>query len=212
MSNIEYINLLPDSIYKTDPGSTNYKLWKLFADQMDELDAVFTDLSLLADYSSRSGAALDLVGKILRESRQGRADSDYIKYLYIAIKKYLSNGSIPDLTEICNLLLGDEFIYIRDMNHEANDDNGEESFLDGSWYLTGDKYMSLDSSNPDLTWLDGSWLLDGSNYLSGDVYQYALFEVVVASSTSDTVYSILAEMIRTCRMPGIAARIRKSEE
>jgi len=72
--------------------------------------------------------------------------------------------------------------------------------------------MSLDSGNPDLTWLDGSWLLDGSNYLSGDVYQYALFEVVVASSTSDAAYSILAEMIRTCRMPGIAARIRKSEE
>lgn len=212
MSNLEHIQLLPDSIFQTDSGSNNYKLWKLFAEEMDGIDNVFNDLSLLADYPSRTGAVLDLLGKILRESRRGRADADYIRFLYIAIKKYLSNGSIPDLTEICSLLLGDEFIYIRDLNYEANEDCIDEAFLDGSWYFDDTAYLSLDSENPDLTWLDDSWYLDGGNYLSGDIYQPGLFEVVIAESVTDSMCEILGEMIRTCRMPGIAAQIRKLEE
>ena len=208
MSNIDYISLLPNSIYNIDSGSANYTLWKLFADQMDEIDAVFSDLSLLADYPSQEGVLLDLIGKILRETRQGRSDQEYVRFLYIALKKYLSSGSIPDLNEICNLLLGEDFRYIRDLNFGTGEN---DLMLDGSWYLDDSTYLSGDEGNPDITWLDGSWYLDGSNYLSGDIYQPRLFEVVVNAGIDASLISTLTVLITSCRGAGIKALIRELE-
>ncbi|HPA72982.1 MAG TPA: hypothetical protein PKY31_11980 [Spirochaetota bacterium] len=208
MSNIEHITLLPNSIYEIGAGSVNYKLWKLFSDQMDELDAVFSDLSLLADYTTQEGVLLDLIGKILRENRQGRSDQEYIKFLYIALKKYLSSGSIPDLNEICRLVLGDDFRFIRDLNFGTGEN---DLMLDGSWYLDDSTYLSGDEGNPDITWLDGSWYLDGSNYLSGDIYQPRLFEVVVNAGIDASLMSTLTVLITSCRGAGIKALIRELE-
>lgn len=208
MSNIDHMTLLPNSIYKTGPESVNYKLWTLFADQMDELDTVFSDLALLADYPSQEGVLLDLAGKILRENRQGRSDQEYIKFLYIALKKYLSSGSIPYLNEICSLLLGDDFRFIRDLNFGTGEN---DLMLDGSWYLDDSTYLSGDEGNPDITWLDGSWYLDGSNYLSGDIYQPRLFEVVVNAGIDASLMATLTILIKSCRGAGIKALIRELE-
>ena len=122
MSNINLIKKLPDSIFAIDESSNNYKLWKLFAFYMDELDEVFNTLKLMSDINKNSGTVLDMIGKILRQDRRGWGDDKYIQYLYVEIRRFQCSGSIPDLNEICILLAGDEFRYIRDMNEPESED------------------------------------------------------------------------------------------
>lgn len=205
MSNLNLIEKLPDSIYRIEPGSNNYKLWNLFSDFMDELNVVFSVLKLMTDIKSNSGAVLDLIGKILRQKRQGWGDDKYIQYIFVAIRKFQSSGSIPDLNEICQLLIEDDFWYIRDMNYPELED---AFWLDGSTYLYGDEYLSGEINNPDAVYLNGEEYLDGSFFLSGDICQPRFFEVVASNTLSSDTLTFIDEIINSCKGGGIKYRIR----
>ena len=204
MSNLELINKLPDSIYSIDQDSNNYKLWKLFAGQMDELDELFSVIRLVSDVRNNSGATLDLLGKILRSTRRGWGDQEYMKHLLVAIRKYQCDGSIEDLNEICTILLDDDFRYIRDLNEP---DYIGGMYLGGSFYLDGDSYLCGYNENPDAVFLDAGLYLDGSWYLSSDICQPRFFEVVVSSLSSNTLL-LISEIIKSCKGGGIKHRIR----
>ncbi len=206
MSNLNLIDKLPDSIFATGTSSNNYKLWKLFSYFMDELDEVFAALKLMTDIKSNSGAMLDLIGKILRQKRQGCGDDKYIQYLFVAIRKFQCSGSIPDLDEICRLLIEDDFLYIRDMN----DPELEDAFwLDGSIYLYGNEFLSGEVNNHDAVYLNGEEYLDGSFYLSGDICQPRFFEVVVSNTLSSDTLTFINEIINSCKGGGIKYRLKE---
>lgn len=208
MSNLDLLEKLPDSIFATNPGSNNYKLWKLFSFFIDELDEVFLSLKLMTDVATGSGVVLDLIGKILRQKRQGWGDDKYIKYLFVAIRKFQCSGSIPDLNEICRLLIENEFYYIRDMNYPELED---AFWLDGSIYLGGDEFLSGETNNPDAVYLNGEEYLDGSFYLSGDICQPRFFEVVLSNTLSSDTLDFINEIIHSCKGGGIKYRIRLEE-
>ncbi len=208
MSNIDLIEKLPDSIFAIGSSSNNYKFWKLFSYFMDELDEVFAKLKLMSDIKSNSGAVLDMIGKILRQKRQGWGDDKYILYLFVAIRKYQCSGSIPDLNEICRLLAEDEFQYTRDMNEPELED---AFWLDGSVYLDGSGYISGDINNPDSVYLNGEEYLNGSFYLAGDICQPRFFEVVFSNTLSNTTLTFISEIINSCKGGGIKFRIRTEE-
>lgn len=203
---IDYIELLPDSIYDTNSGSNNYKLWSLFAEQMEELDTAFNDIADLLNYSNLSGAALDLIGKIIRESRQGRVDSEYIKYITISVMKYMSTGAIEALNQICRMVLGENFLYVREL-YEAQ--GSDIILLDGFYYLDGSVYLCGAAESPGALFLDGSWFLNGSDYLKGDIYQPAFFEVVVITGTSTELKTFIVDVITKARGAAIKFRIRE---
>ena len=186
MSNLELINKLPDSIYANNPESNNYKMWKLFAVFMDEIDQVFNVISLMSDPQLNSGIALDLLGKILRQKRLGWGDSNYIKYLLIAMKKYQSSGSIEDLNSICGLLAGDDFRYIRSLYEEAE--------------LPTDNF-----------WFDGEFWLDGGQYLSGDIIQASFIEIVFSTNISPDLLASISTVIQQCKVGGVKYRIRTED-
>lgn len=203
---IDYIELLPDSIYATDSGSNNYKLWGLFAAQMEELDIVFNDLSIILNYAAQEGEALDLIGKIIRESRQGRVDAEYIKYITISVMKYMSTGAIEALNQICRMVLGSNFLYVREL-YEAQ--GTDIILLDGYYFLDGSVYLCGAAESPGALFLDGSWFLNGSDYLKGDIYQPAFFEVVVTAGTSTELKTFILDVITKARGAAIKFRIRE---
>lgn len=203
---IDYIELLPDSIYATDPGSNNYKLWGLFAAQMEELDIVFNDLSIILNYAAQEGEVLDLIGKIIRESRQGRVDAEYIKYITISVMKYMSTGAIETLNQICRMVLGSNFLYVREL-YEAQ--GTDIILLDGRYFLDGSVYLCGAAESPGALFLDGSWFLNGSDYLKGDIYQPAFFEVVVTAGTSTELKTFILDVITKARGAAIKFRIRE---
>jgi hypothetical protein len=187
MSAADYIELLPNSILKINAGSNNYKLWKLFADQIDEVDQVFEDLRLVRNINSQAGVILDLIGKILHENRNGRNDASYRIYLTIAIMKMLSNGSIPILNNIFRAVLGDDFLGIRNL-YPSQQSRAWGNDLE---------YHS---------WLNGTWYLDGLYMLSELVYQPAFFEIRIKAGTSETLKTYLKEIITHVKGGGILYR------
>lgn len=205
MNNLELINKLPDSIYAIEPGSNNYKIWKLFSVFMDELDSVFECLRLMTDVKNNSGEVLDLLGKILRQKRKGLGDEKYIKYLLVAIRKYQCTGSIPDLIGICRLLVDGEFRYIRDLNEPELED---AFWLDGMQYLGGGDYLTGERTIPDPVYLSADTYLDGEYYLSGDICQPRFFEIVFLSTISSDIIRFITEIINSCKGGGIKFRIR----
>ena len=177
MSNLDLVNKLPDSIYAITPNSNIYKLWKIFAHFMDEIDKLFSTMALMSDIQNNYGGQLDLVGKILRCYRRGQGDANYLSRLLVATRKYQSNGSVEDLNEICDILLGDKFKHINDMNREGL--YGESKFLDGTSFL------------------------DGSFFLAGSVTRPRFFEVVISSSLDNETVTFLSDIISSCKGGGI---------
>jgi hypothetical protein len=150
MSNIDLINKLPDSIYAINLSSNNYKLWKIFASQMDELDEAFRTMQSISDARNNFGAQLDILGKIIRCFRRGQGDARYIERMLATMRKYQSNGSIEELNIICEILLGEDFKYIKGSVLVAQCLDGSR-FLDGRWFLSGDiirpRYFEVIVSN-----------------------------------------------------------------
>ncbi|MBN2157932.1 MAG: hypothetical protein JW807_00950 [Spirochaetes bacterium] len=190
MSNIDFIKLKPDSILDIKTGSNNEKLWKLFANQMDEIDRVFEDMRLVRDFLSQSGVILDLIGEIVHEKRNGKDDPAYRIYLAIAIKKMLSNGSIDILNDIVLSILEDDFIGIRELYpSQINQPWGEDL-----------EYQ---------LWLDGTWYLDGRYMLAGNVFQPAFFEIRLNESTPENLKSYISNIIAHTKGGGIAYQIKE---
>lgn len=100
----EMLTLLPPSILSKETGTTQAKLLSPFADQLDELRTVFTDLLTLIQIDVMTSVNLDQLGKLLNEARQGRDDATYRIFLNVAIKKLLSRGDIFSLNEIAEAL------------------------------------------------------------------------------------------------------------
>ncbi len=206
MSNINLIEKLPDSIYAIESDSNIYKFWGLFSYFMDELDGIFAILKLMTDIQSNSGAILDLIGKILRRKRRGWSDNKYIKHLLTEVRKFQCSGSIPILNEICQLLIENDFYYIRDINVPEYED---ALWLDGSEFLCGNEYLSGEVNNFDAVYLNGEEYLDGSFYLSGDICQPRFFEVVVSNTLSSDTIAFINEIINSCKGGGIKYRVRE---
>lgn len=185
----DILTLLPDSIYTTKSGSNNQKRWALFANQLNEVEAVFDDLRMIYDINSQSGAVLDLIGEILREPRNGVNDDAYIIYLILALQKLLCNGSIPALQDVLRAIAGDDFI--------------------GVWDLTpGEEFEDM---SPHENYLNGAFYLDGSFFLSGTVFQSGYIDVVCKNSISPDILDYITKVMNIIKSAGVKYRIRQVE-
>lgn len=182
------LNKIPDSIFTKEIGSNNEKLWRLFSQHMDEVDQVFEDIRSIYDFLNQAGANLDLVGKIVREKRNGKSDENYIKYLAIAIQKILSDGSIDTINNILESIFEDNFLEIRELT---------PSQLELQW-SEDEEYRF---------WLDGSYYLDGRYFFSGDVFQPAFFEIRINEGISENLKQNFIMILENIKGAGIAFRI-----
>jgi len=187
MGYIEFVKTLPDSIFNESAASNNYKLFSLFTSELDYLDIIINDLMLIFDYQNQQGIILDLIGKITTIKRQGRSDSNYIKYIFIGLLKYRSTGSINDLNNVCYLILGEQFLYIRELF-----ENDETKMI-----------------SSDFTWLNGSYYLTGDIYLGSNIFQPAYFEIVIQAGCSESLKTIITETIKLAKGAAIKFRIRE---
>lgn len=82
------------------------KLIEILLRPFQELDDVVWDFYINRRLDTAIGAQLDLIGKIVKEKRNGLADEDYRSFLRIKIRVLLSRGTGPDIMQICTLILG----------------------------------------------------------------------------------------------------------
>ncbi len=177
--------LTPDSVYDVSDSSNNWKLWNLFSKQMSEIDDVFSDMRYLHDPDKQSGAVLDLIGEIRRETRSGQDDVGYRIFLAIAIQKLLCGGSVPELQEVLKAIAGDEFVSVIEVDY-APEDNAA-LYLDGGFYLTGEFY------------------------LFGDTRQPKHIEIILKDTISDSLFTYISSLIDYVKSAGTHYRIRSVE-
>lgn len=184
----ELLQLLPPSAFDLSEDGDNAKFWSVFASQMDELSAIFTDLKTVRDFQTRSGTILDLLGGMLWEPRDGKQDDEYKVYLAVAIQKMLCSGAEPDISNVFRSLLGDYFLGLRDLYPEAIEAQGMELYLDGSWYLDGTFYVG-----------------------DGTTRKPAFFDIAIATSTPATLKTMSGKIVSHLRGAGISCRVTELE-
>ena len=106
-NSVTYLSRFTKS-YLTQERNTNYgKLWKLFADQLNEIEAQMDLLKMILVVIEQSGITLDLIGTILNTYRNpGKPDSIFMIDLFAAISSIKSHGSIPELISVGKLVGG----------------------------------------------------------------------------------------------------------
>ena len=171
------ISALPASIFDTSPGSFMEKLWQIHEGQREYLDQLEDDTLSERDPGEASGDLLDLLGEIVREPRQGRDDDAYRIYLYIAIQRKRSNGSIEALNEILRAIMGEDFIEIRPLFPDQQ----------GRFDWTNDEEYTL--------WLDGSRFLDGRWLLSGTLFQPGAMQIRIKATTPPAIKQYVQEIL-----------------
>lgn len=95
----EMLAVLPPSILKTETGTTQAKLLKPFADELDEIETVEAQLLTLLEIETVTQTNLDQLGKLLNQVREGWDDATYRLFLQIAISKLASRGDIFSINE-----------------------------------------------------------------------------------------------------------------
>lgn len=108
MATIDYLQYFPESILNRVETSNLGKLWKIFSDELDEIETALTQMKTMFDISTMTGKQLDQIGKNINYARAAsQSDADYRLYLQIAILEKLSGGSNSDMTEIISLVIAD---------------------------------------------------------------------------------------------------------
>ncbi len=135
MPAIDAIQKLPNNILSREVGTTQYKLFKPIADELDELALVFADLRTINDIQAMAAQNLDNLGQNLNELRQGRDDETYRVFLGVAIQQLASRGDINSINSIAEAL-GFTNINIQELYNSGLRWDGTR-LLDGNTLLNG---------------------------------------------------------------------------
>ena len=141
MSFAENVANFPSSILSKDPNSNLGKLYRAYAEQLDEIKIALGDLYLINNIKDQSGYNLDRIGQLLNEPRAGMLDERYRLFLTIAIMKRLSRGDIYSINSISSLILEDSLLLREEFD-------GIPVFFDGTRVFDGSWNFAANTSEP----------------------------------------------------------------
>jgi hypothetical protein len=98
--------------YKSRPNLAN--LLSAFGAQLQDLETAFQQLRSDRALANAFGAQLDVIGSLVKQTREGLADDAYRLRIAARIKLNNSSGSIPEIYSIFRLVLPDATLEIRD--------------------------------------------------------------------------------------------------
>ncbi|TGM61693.1 phage tail protein [Leptospira adleri] len=142
---IEVLQKYPSSLFTRDPNSKIGKRWSADLELLNEVNLVFESLRGLTDFRTQTGSVLDLIGKNLKQPREGMDDFRYRIFLSIARQKRKSKGDIHSMNEIgSQILAGTGTLYeIQELCY-----GGVPQYLDGSLTLNGEFPLSGNTKRP----------------------------------------------------------------
>lgn len=137
MAFFDLFNKLPSSIVTRTASSRLGKIWTLFSEKADEIQALQVQMRTLRSINDAEGRLLDYIGGIVGESRDGRDDPEYRLFIKIAIAKNNSSGSIPEVINITRTISGNQAFLLNEL-FESPDEN----FLDAEGFFDGQSTFS----------------------------------------------------------------------
>lgn len=153
--------------YKRDPTSNIRKLLSIVDVEIDELRKAIETVELYRKIDNATGVTLDNIGKNVLQERGSMDDVSYRMYLKIKIRANLSGGQIETLNDVLSVLLGDNFLTVREVwnnptygNEPAAVEVRYVNFFQG----IRDQYKGLID---DRIFFDGRLKFDGSRKFDG---------------------------------------------
>lgn len=187
MDHLALIDKLPSSIYAKDVESNNYKLWKLFADQANEIENTIVSVF---DLENLSGVNLDKLGVLNGTPRNSFGDADY--KVELLTPKSLDIVTLPAIYEALSLYGAG--ISITELHSPRKYDL---TLLDGNLLLDGTKNISTDPTPRVIFTLDGNRFLDGNEPLEPYFIRFGfLAEITVGIHARwEKIYSFLKNLV-----------------
>ncbi|AOP33416.1 phage tail protein [Leptospira tipperaryensis] len=135
----------PSSLFTRASESQIGKRWNAEIELLNEARTVLESIRGITDFRVQEGALLDLIGKNLKQSREGMDDFRYRIFLSIARQKRKSKGDIHSMNEIgSQILAGTGTLYeIQELCY-----GGVPELLDGSLTLNGEFPLSGNTKRP----------------------------------------------------------------
>jgi len=201
----------------------------IVGDRYQDLEAEI-QLALTAyDPRTAVGAQLDVVGRVVSESRGGRTDTAYRARILGKIAALNSNGSIPDLLKVAGLLSSDASLElypgrVRAILDGASSAESAEAFKDifclaaaagigcAIVYTTGAGYVFAASNGSTLEDYTTGAAFGGDGYARIVVRDYSGFpesgQIVVAPGTSDEeIATVITKDLDTGNFPGTSGNV-----
>ncbi|EMK15599.1 phage tail protein [Leptospira kirschneri] len=141
----EVLEKYPSSIFTRDSDSTIAKKWEVELELLNEVRSILESISGITDYRVQNGTVLDLIGKNLKQPRNGMDDFRYKIFLSIARQKRKSKGDIFSMNEIgSQILTGIGTLYeIKELCY-----GGVPMLLDATYTLNGEYPLSGSTKRP----------------------------------------------------------------
>lgn len=141
----EVLQKYPSSLFTREEDSQIGKKWKADLELLNEARNVLESSKGATDFRTQSGAILDLIGKNLKQPRDGMDDFRYRVFLSIARQKRKSKGDIHSMNEIgSQILAGTGTLYeIKELCY-----GGEPMLLDAMLTLNGEYPLSGSTKRP----------------------------------------------------------------
>lgn len=105
------IDHLPKTELSVVVDNTLKTLQESILTQCNILEQTTEQLITERDLFTARGVQLDHLGYLIGENRNGRNDDDYLKGLKLRLAINTSSGTVNELIEILQLLLGDGYVY-----------------------------------------------------------------------------------------------------
>lgn len=86
-------------------GATMPALVRAIAAQVQAVEDALWDVLVLRQLASATGAQLDVIGRILGQAREGRADADYVLWLRARMLINLGSGRAEDLLAVFSAVM-----------------------------------------------------------------------------------------------------------
>ncbi len=155
------------SNYKRDPTSNIGKLLSIIDLEIDELKKAIETVELYRKIDNATGVTLDNIGKNVLQERGAMDDVTYRLYLKVKVRANLSGGQIETLNDVLSVLLGDNFLSVREVWNNptyGNEPAAVEVRYVNFFQDIRDQYKGLID---DPWYFDGTFKFDGTRKFDG---------------------------------------------
>lgn len=183
---MKLIKRLTDN-YKKNPESNIGKLLSIVDYEIDNMKLAFNTIELYRSIDNATGITLDNIGKNVLQERGVMDDVLYRLLLKTKVRANLSGGQIETLNDVLNVLLGVNFLSIREVWNDPTYGN-EPAALEIRYINFFDKIRAQYSNAEDDPWyLNGNYDLSGVRLLDGGLtFIYSDYEPKILEAMAQT--------------------------
>lgn len=161
-------------VYLKEKFGNLYKLLKVIKDELDSTKSIKEDIEFQDLLNNATNSTLDRHGKLVGQPREYLDDNIYRLLIKSKIRQNLSGGDIPTLNEYFQLVLGNNYLGIKEGWYNAAYDN--EPALVVFRYIHDIVEGGITPVSP--IKIDGSTLLNGEYSLDGKPVGYFDSEII----------------------------------